>query len=181
MPPMTSSGATRDRRATCVASVASAVALAAVASPVAAHGSVPQAAPDAARLLLGWTFAPIPTLALAATAAWWIWAVGRVNSRHPGSPVLRRRTAAFLLGLAALAFALISGIERYDTTLFSVHMVQHVLIVLVAAPLLALSAPVTLLLRVSSRETRRRWLLPILHSRAIRVLPFRSPGSPLPG
>jgi putative copper resistance protein D len=172
MRPMASSGATRDRWATFAASVAAAVALAVAPSPVAAHGSVPQAAPDPASLLLGWTFAPIPTLALAAAAAWWMWAVGRVNSRHPGSPVPRRRTAAFLLGLAALAFALVSGIERYDTTLFSVHMVQHVLIVLVAAPLIALSAPVTLLLRLSSRETRRRWLLPILHSRAIRVLAF---------
>jgi putative copper resistance protein D len=77
-----------------------------------------------------------------------------------------------MLGLAALAYALVSGVERYDTTLFSVHMVQHVLIVLVAAPLIALSAPVTMVLRVSSRETRGRWLLPILHSRAVRVLAF---------
>ena len=36
-------------------------------------------------------------------------------------------------------FALLSGIERYDTTLFSVHMVQHVLLTLVAAPLIALA------------------------------------------
>ena len=44
-------------------------------------------------------------------------------------------------GLPALAFALLSGIDRYDTTLFSVHMVQHVLLTLVAAPLIALAAP----------------------------------------
>ena len=56
--------------------------------------------------------------------------------------------------MLALAFALISGIERYDTTLFSVHMVQHILLVLVAAPLIALAAPITLLLRVSSPTTR---------------------------
>jgi putative copper resistance protein D len=123
-------------------------------------------------LLLGWTFSPLPTLALGAAAGWWLWAVARVNGRHPTNPVPGRRTGAFLLGLLGLAFALVSGIERYDTTLFSVHMVQHVLIVLVAAPLIALAAPVTLLLRLSSRETRRRWLLPILHSRALRVLAF---------
>ena len=80
--------------------------------------------------------------------------------------------------MLALAFALLSGIERYDTTLFSVHMVQHVLLMLVAAPLLALAAPVTLVLRVSSPETRRRWLLPVLHSRVVRVpgAPGRRPG-----
>ena len=75
-----------------------------------------------------------------------------------------------MAGMLALAFALISGIERYDTALFSVHMVQHVLLTLVAAPLLALAAPVTLVLRLSSAATRRRWILPILHSRLVRVL-----------
>jgi putative copper resistance protein D len=72
--------------------------------------------------------------------------------------------------MSALAFALVSGIARYDTSLFSVHMVQHVLLMLVAAPLLALSAPITLVLRLSSSETRHRWLLPVLHSRVVRVM-----------
>ncbi len=72
--------------------------------------------------------------------------------------------------MLALAFALISGIESYDTSLFSIHMVQHVLLMLVAAPLIALAAPVTLALRVSSPGTRRRWLLPLLHSRVVRFL-----------
>ena len=51
-------------------------------------------------------------------------------------------------------------------------MVQHILLMLVAAPLIALSAPITLLLRVSSHETRRRWILPVLHSRIVRTLAF---------
>jgi putative copper resistance protein D len=51
-------------------------------------------------------------------------------------------------------------------------MVQHILLALVAAPLLVLSAPITLLLRVASPETRRRWILPVLHSRAVRVIAF---------
>ena len=53
-------------------------------------------------------------------------------------------------GMLALAFAVASGIEHYDTTLFSVHMVQHVLLMLVAAPLIALGAPITLVLRLCS-------------------------------
>jgi putative copper resistance protein D len=121
-------------------------------------------------LLLGWTWEPIPTLAITAIVIWWLWAVRRVDRAHPTNPVPRRRTAAFLAGMLALAFALISGIERYDTSLFSVHMVQHVLLMLVAAPLVALAAPVTLVLRLSSPGTRRRWLLPILHSRVVRFL-----------
>ena len=136
----------------------------------AAHGPVPTEPPSAATLLLGWTFEPLPTLALAVGVGWWLWAVRKVNREHPGNPVPRRRTAAFLGGILALAFALLSGIAVYDTDLFSVHMVQHVLLMLVAAPLIALGAPITLLLRVSSHETRIRWWLPILHSRVVRVI-----------
>ena len=61
--------------------------------------------------------------------------------------------SCWLLGLGAIVVALQSPIERYDTTLFSVHMVQHILLTLVAAPLLALGAPITLLLRFARPET----------------------------
>lgn len=142
------------------------------AAPAFAHGPVPADAPSAATLLLGWTFEPVPTLAIVAAALWWRWAARRVDANHPANPVPRRRTVAFALGLTAIAVALLSGIDRYDTTLFSVHMVQHILLALVAAPLLALSAPITLILRSSSAATRRRWILPVLHSRAVRIIGF---------
>jgi len=102
----------------------------------------------------------------------WLWTIRRIGSRHPGNPVPRARSLAFAGGLAAIAIALLSGIDRYDTTLFSIHMVQHLLLTLVAAPLIALAAPVTTLLRVASPSTRRHLLLPILHSRVARVLGF---------
>ena len=53
-----------------------------------------------ASLLLGWTFEPLPTLGLAAVTVWWLWAVRRVNAVHPANPVPRRRTVAFLAGIA---------------------------------------------------------------------------------
>jgi putative membrane protein len=155
-----------------VAAIAMLVGLVVSAGPVAAHGPVPTDPPTAASLLFGWTFEPIPTLGLVVAVWWWLWAVRRVDSLHPGNPVPRRRSVAFLGGMTALAFALLSGIASYDTSLFSVHMVQHVLLMLVAAPLIALAAPVTLLLRLSSSHTRRRWLLPVLHSRVLRFLGF---------
>ncbi len=144
-----------------------------VAAPsVAAHGTAPAEPPTLANLLLGWTWEPLPTLAIGVSLAWWWWAVRRVNAAHPGNPVPRRRSVAFGAAMLALAFALISGIERYDTTLFSVHMVQHILLMLVAAPLIALAAPITLILRVSSSKTRKDLVLPVLHSRVMRVLAF---------
>jgi len=144
----------------------------AAAPAAAAHGPVPTEPPSATTLLFGWTFEPLPTLAIAIAGLWWWWAVRRVNAAHPTNPVPVRRSVAFAAGLSALALALLSGIDRYDTALFSVHMVQHVLLALVAAPLIALSAPITLLLRLASPATRRRWILPILHARVTKVLAF---------
>jgi cytochrome c oxidase assembly factor CtaG len=142
------------------------------AQPVGAHGPVPDGPPTAGSLLFDWTLEPLPTLAIAIAVGWWIVAVRRVDRAHPGNPVPRRRSVAFGLGMAAIAMALLSGIDRYDTALFSVHMVQHVLLALVAAPLIALAAPITLVLRVATHETRMRRILPVLHSRVVRVLAF---------
>jgi cytochrome c oxidase assembly factor CtaG len=110
-------------------------------------------------------------LPLVAAAAAYLWAVRRVNAAHPANPVPWDRPAFFLLGLAAIAIAIAlqSGIERYDTTLFSVHLVQHVILIFLAAPAIVLAAPITLVLRVATPGTRRRWILPILQSRAVRL------------
>jgi putative membrane protein len=142
----------------------------AIVPSVLAHGPVPAEPPSVANLLLGWSFEPLVTLGLVLVAAVWFSAVRRVNAAHPSTPVPRARSLAFAGGLVALAFALLSGIETYDTALFSVHMVQHVLIILVAAPLIALAAPITLLLRVARPEARRRWILPVLHSRVLKAV-----------
>ena len=154
--------------------VLASLAATATAAPVVvrAHGPAPAQAPDAANLLLGWNVEPLVALPMLAAAWVWLSLVRRVNREHPANPVPRYRTAAFLGGLGAIAVALMSGIERYDTTLFWVHMVQHILLTFVAAPLLVLSGPITLLLRASSKATRRRWILPVLHSRVVRFVSF---------
>ena len=141
-----------------------------LATPAFAHGPVPDEPPSIVNLLFGWTFEPLPTLGITVAVGWWWWAVRRVNALHRANPVPRTRSVAFGLGMVAIAFALMSGIGRYDTTLFWVHMIQHILLMLVAAPLVALGAPVTLLLRVTAPQTRRQWILPVLHSRFVRVL-----------
>jgi putative membrane protein len=142
------------------------------ARPVLAHGQVPADPPDVLNLVLGWTIEPAVLLPLAAAAVAWLRIVRAIDRRHPANPVPRRRTVAFLGGLAAIAVALMSGIDRYDTTLFSIHMIQHLLLTLVAAPLIALAAPITTLLRIATPNVRRRVILPILHSRVMRVLSF---------
>ena len=51
-------------------------------------------------------------------------------------------------------------------------MIQHLLLVLVGPVLLVAAGPITLLLRASSPATRRRWILPVLHSRPVRWISF---------
>jgi putative membrane protein len=143
--------------------------LAGVPSVVLAHGPVPADPPTLVSLAFGWHLDPLVAGGLLAAGLSWVWLVRRVSRLHPDHPVPVSRTAAFLGGLGAIAMALLSGIERYDTTLFSVHMVQHLLLLLVAAPLLALSAPVTQLLRAASPAWRRR-ILVVLHSGPVGAL-----------
>jgi putative copper resistance protein D len=138
---------------------------------VAAHGSAPPPL-DAGTAITAWSlevhiWLPIVLLALAYRAA-----VRSVARAHPGNPVPRRRALAWYGGLLALFVALQSPIATYDTTLFSAHMVQHLLLTMVVAPLLVLGAPITLLLRVVSPSARKRVVLPVLHSRAARVISF---------
>jgi cytochrome c oxidase assembly factor CtaG len=138
---------------------------------VLAHGpSAP--APVLPDVLLAWSLDPTVLVPLAILAIGFVWAVRRVDRAHPGNPVPRARTVCWLLGLGAILVALQSPIERYDTTLFSVHMVQHILLTLVGPPLLALGAPITLLLRVARPEVRQRVILAILHSWPVRAVTF---------
>jgi putative copper resistance protein D len=134
-----------------------------------AHGS---GAPDptVASALTTWAPDPLPWLGAIVAAGGYIAAVRRVNGASPRVPVPRWRVAAWLAGVAAILVALVSAVDVYAADLLTVHMVQHLLLAMVAPPLLALGAPVTLLLRVSGPRTRHRVILPVLHSRVVRVV-----------
>ncbi|HEV2919740.1 MAG TPA: cytochrome c oxidase assembly protein, partial [Actinomycetota bacterium] len=141
---------------------------AALAGPT-AGSQVP--APTAGRLLLSWSFNPLVTVGLLAAAIAYLQARRHLVASGVAWPA--RRTAYFLSGIGALALALLSPVEAYDTVLFSVHVAQHMLLTMVAAPLLALGAPITLALRVAKGPTRRR-MVRVLHSPPLRVV-----GNPL--
>ena len=137
---------------------------------VLAHGpSAPE--PRFPSFLLEWRFEPLVLAGVAAVAIGWLVLRRRVARRHPAHPPSAWRDAAFLGGLAAILLALVSPIEAYEGELFSVHMLQHMLLELVAAPLLLLGAPATLALRAASPSVRKG-LLAILHSRAVALLSF---------
>lgn len=83
-----------------------------------------------------------------------------------------RRTTSFLVGgLGVIGFASMGGPGYYDDAVFSVHMVQHMLLLMVAPIFLALGAPVTLALRTLPRGGRDQ-LLALLHSRFAGLVSF---------
>jgi cytochrome c oxidase assembly factor CtaG len=108
-------------------------------------------------ILTRWQFDPISCIGLAIEAialAGYLAAMRAVRRR--GRPWPQARAIAYISGVAAIAFALQSGFASYDDEVFWVHMTQHLVLMMVAPPLLALGAPVTLLLAVLGRPGRRR-------------------------
>ena len=136
----------------------------------AAHGET-VGAPELPGVVLAWSLDPLPLIGVAVAAAAYVWAERHVARRHPRNRPRAWRRWAFLGGLAAIVLALFSPIETYEGQLFSVHMVQHMLLELVAAPLLLLGAPATLALRAAAPSVRRK-LLRLLHSWPLAVLTF---------
>ena len=111
----------------------------------------------------------LPTVAVLLLAGSYLFGVRHLRAR--GDAWSWWRVVGFLTGVLTLAVALLSGLEAYDTRLFGVHMVQHMLLGMVAPVFLALGAPVTLALR-TFRPGPRRALLAVLHSRVAKVLSF---------
>jgi putative copper resistance protein D len=135
-----------------------------------AHGA-DAPSPTLPGVFLEWSFDPLAVAGVAVAALLFTWATRSVRSRHPDNPHPAYRSWLFLGGLGAVGVALLSPVEAYEGQLFSVHMVQHMLLELVAAPLLLAGAPITLALRASNTAWRRR-LLSVLRSRIVHVISF---------
>jgi putative copper resistance protein D len=122
------------------------------------------------RIFTDWGIDPVPFVLAVWVAGVYLVGVAVLRRRGDHWPI--GRTVSFVvLGMGAFVFATASGLARYDTTLLSVHMVQHMILSMVVPLSLALGAPITLALRTLPGGPRR-WLLVVLHSRVARVLSF---------
>jgi cytochrome c oxidase assembly factor CtaG len=130
-------------------------------------GSVPPKFSPGALISL-WQADPYALAGILLAGGLYWWGVRRIARTPPEWPW--GRIAAFYGGLLVCVVALLSPVDRYAEVSFSTHMFQHVLLVMAAAPLFALGAPVTLALRAARPSTRRRVLLPVLRSRAVSLL-----------
>lgn len=116
---------------------------------------------------LEWPFEPFVIVLLAAAAVGYALGYRRLarHSRH-GRTQLAHRAAAFSAAIATLFVALCTPLDTLGGALFSAHMVQHELLMIVAAPLAVLGRPLPTWLWVlpprarlcAARFTRARWL-----------------------
>ncbi len=114
-------------------------------------------------LLTAWQTDPVSLLALAievGLALLYLVGVRRLARRgRQWSPL---RTLSFLAGTATVVVAVQSGLASYDSSNFTVHVIQHLLLMNMAPIFYALAAPVTLALQASGRANQER-LLKVLH------------------
>ncbi|MEU6981056.1 MULTISPECIES: cytochrome c oxidase assembly protein [unclassified Streptomyces] len=101
------------------------------------------------------------------------WGVARLRKRGDAWPV--SRTVFFTVGVLSIALVMCTKLNDYGMVMFSVHMVQHMVISMLSPILLLLGAPVTLALRalpVAGRGSLgpRELLLKLLHSRYMRII-----------
>jgi len=124
-----------------------------------------------AEVVTRWQFAPLVTAFAVVAAGLYLWGVLRVRRQHPARPWPAWRTAVFLGGLAVIVIATQSGIGSYDDVLFWDHMIQHLLLLMVAPPLLVVGQPGTLLLH-ASRNPVHTWAKRAMRSRLVSFLTF---------
>lgn len=116
----------------------------------------------------------IPTLLFCAgVTALYLRGAARRADRRAARP---RATAAFLSGIVVVALSHLGPLAAFSEVLFWPHMVQHLLITIVAAPLLAWSSPVTTIRYGLPTPLRHRVAQVARRSRRAR----RSIGSPPP-
>ncbi len=134
-------------------------------------GTVSELPPfDLSRIVTEWGIDPFLTVLTVWVAGAYLYGVWMLRSRGDSWPW--GRTLSFVgVGMGSFYVATSSGLAAYDTTLLSVHMVQHMVLSMLVPLALALGAPVTLALRVLPRRPRG-WLLALLHSRLAKVLSF---------
>ncbi|MFN2495984.1 MAG: cytochrome c oxidase assembly protein [Pseudonocardiaceae bacterium] len=130
--------------------------------------------PTVTRLILDWRLDLVLGVGALILAGCYLAGVRRLRRRGDAWPV--GRTVAWLCGCAVILIATSSGIGRYSMAMFSVHMVVHMLLSMLAPILLVLGGPVTLALRAlppagaGNPPGPREWLQAFTHSWIVRMM-----------
>ncbi|HMH13033.1 MAG TPA: cytochrome c oxidase assembly protein [Edaphobacter sp.] len=125
--------------------------------------------PESRAIFAEWSPPIFLTIALALSAILYTrgWFAIR-ETRRAQFPVWR--LASFLLGLAVIAVAIASPLDGFADALLSAHMVEHLLLMSFAPPLLLLGYPVVPLLRGLPRIAVTSLLAPLFRLKGLRSL-----------
>jgi putative membrane protein len=108
-----------------------------------------------------WTWEPLVVLGVGVTAVWYAVGLRRLWQRAGVGRVVGLGHAwLFAVGLLVAGLALVSPLDALGEVLFSAHMTQHLVLILIAAPLLVLGRPQLPLLWALPEPWRRsigRW------------------------
>jgi len=115
----------------------------------------------------------VPVAMILGAGILYLWGVRRANVIRPRHLWSAGKTAAFMAALATTALSLFSFIGVYDGELFWDHMVQHLLLIMVAAPLFAIASPLELAFRATT-GTSHLVVTEALRSKVAKV--FGHPG-----
>ncbi|MFD0313484.1 cytochrome c oxidase assembly protein [Streptomyces flavalbus] len=145
------------------------------------HGMGVDLAPFTLGRGLQWSADPFFLVACLLGLALYGWGVVRLVRRGDKWPL--GRTVAFVTGVLTIALVMCTKLNDYGMVMFSVHMVQHMVISMLSPILILLGAPITLALRAlppagRGRTGPRELLLGLLHSRYLRVITH--PGFTIP-
>lgn len=132
-------------------------------APFPAHGSIPPDLP----WWQAWSFDPSLLLPIGLVGWFYIRGLHRWDLRSREHPWWR--TALFIAGLTIYLLAMESPIDRLGEHHFSMHMIQHELIITWAVPLILLGAPTTPLLRGMPGWLRHGVVRPLAGRRPIRA------------
>lgn len=114
--------------------------------------------PSIASVLQEWSFDPSIIVSVVVVALIYIVGLRRLSSRsRHGRDVTWAHVCYFFLGLLAIVLALESPIDPLSNLLLSAHMVQHLLLLMIAPPLLLLGKPIPVLL-VGAPHGLAQWL-----------------------
>ncbi len=124
--------------------------------------------PTFSNVIIGWN--PewlILTLSLVAAA---LYAIGVLRVKRNGIDWSVLRTISFMVGIGLVIWTTSSGISMYSKVSFEYHMIQHMVLSMIAPIFIVLSNPITLALRalpaqkISDHRSAREWILAALHS-----------------
>lgn len=122
------------------------------------------------RYLTAWDFPFWGVLPIVVVGALYLYGT-RVLRRRGDAWPLARTVSFVVLGLGSIAVANFSFLGVYDTVLFWLHMVQHMLLNMIAPVFLVAGAPMTLMLRTLPKRPRAI-LIKVVHSFVAKALLF---------